>query len=736
MVLHSQSKHSAQPEAALTGEVLSVVFHNPDTNYSVFRLKSPDEPGQVTVVGNMGQVVPGESVSLTGKWVEHPKFGRQYQAESCVQSLPATINGIQRYLGSGMIKGVGPALAEKMIDAFGQEVLDILDRYPKRLLKVEGIGPKKLDTIQQSWAEQREIRSLLIFLQTYEVPPTFAGRIFQRYGAGAVQKLQENPYDLAYEIRGIGFKTADAMALKLGFSEDSPERLEALLVFLLFQGSEQGHVFLPLEDLFHRATEVLGSDLRGGLEGALARLQERKRVVVLDLPEQGIEQAVFLRHFYKWEMEIASRLLSLVSHPGTLSSERVGQALESMYETAGLKLSQEQEEAVRQACRNKVSIITGGPGTGKTTITRIVVNTLRKLGLKIKLAAPTGRASKRLSEATRCHASTLHRLLGFEPGGGFTFSEDKKLKADVLLVDEASMLDCQLFVSLLRALPLTCKLVLVGDVNQLPSVGPGNVLSDLLESGTIPHMILTQIFRQARESTVVVNAHRINQGQFPVASPKHPPAADFFWVEQDDPQKVQDLILNMVCERIPEVYGFDPLKEVQVLTPMHKGLVGTSELNKLLQERLNPEGREIRSGFRVFRVGDRVLQTRNNYEKDVFNGDLGWIARMDQESGEIMVDFDGHRVNYPNPELEELQLAYCISVHKSQGSEYPAVLVPVVTQHFLLLQRNLIYTALTRATRLAVLIGSKKALAIGINRVGGDKRYTHLKHRLQEEFGP
>ncbi len=720
----------------LTGEVLSVVFHNPDTNYTVLRVKSPDEPGQVTVVGTMGQLVPGESVALTGKWVEHPKFGRQYQAESCVQSLPATVNGIQRYLGSGLIKGMGPVLAKKMIDAFGQDVLDILDTNPQKLLQVEGIGPKKLDRIRQSWAEQREIRSLLIFLQTYEVPPTFAGRIFQRYGAGAVEKLRENPYDLAYEIRGIGFKTADAMALKLGFSEDSPQRLEALLVFLLFQCSEQGHVFFPMEDLFHRAAEVLGSDLRGGLEQALARLEERKRVAVLDLPEQDIEQAVFLRHFYKWEQEIASRLLSLSSHPGTLATGKIEQALQSMEDMSGLRLSPEQEEAVHQACLNKVSIVTGGPGTGKTTITRVVVNTLRSLGLKIKLAAPTGRASKRLSEATRCHASTIHRLLGFGPGGEFAYSEDKKLKADVLLVDEASMLDCQLFVSLLRALPLTCRLILVGDVNQLPSVGPGNVLSDLLESKTVPSMELTQIFRQARESTVVVNAHRINQGKFPVASPRQPPAADFFWVEQEDIQKVQDLILNTVCKRIPEVYGFDPLREVQVLTPMHKGLVGTSELNALLQDRLNPGGQEVRNGFRVFRVGDRVLQTRNNYEKDVFNGDLGWIVRMDQDSGEVMVDFDGHRVQYPQTDMDELQLAYCISVHKSQGSEYPAVLIPVVTQHFMLLQRNLIYTALTRATRLAVLIGSKKALTIGIKSIGGDKRHTHLKVRLQEVFGP
>jgi len=718
----------------LQGEVLSVVYHNPDTNYSVLRVKAPNEPGQVTVVGNMGQLVPGESVSMTGKWVEHPKFGRQYQAESCVQSLPATLNGIQRYLGSGMIRGVGPALAEKMIEAFGSDVLDVLDTDPKRLLKVEGIGPKKLERIQESWTEQREIRSLLIFLQTYEVPPTFAGRIFQRYGARSVEKLQQNPYDLAYEIRGIGFKTADAMALKLGFSEDSPERLEALLVFLLFQCSEQGHVFFPCEDLFHRAVEVLGSDLRGGLEAALDRLQERKRVVVLDLPEQGVEQAVFLRHFYKWELEIASRLFSLSSHPGALSADRIAQALKSMENVAGLRLSAEQQDAVQQACLNKISIITGGPGTGKTTITRVVINTLRKLGLKVRLAAPTGRASKRLSEATHCHASTIHRLLGFGPGGEFAYNENKKLKADVLLVDEASMLDCQLFVSLLRSLPLTCRLILVGDVNQLPSVGPGNVLSDLLESGAVPSRTLTQIFRQARESTVVVNAHRINQGKFPVASPRQPPEADFFWVEQDDPQKVQDLILNMVCERIPEVYGYDPLKTVQVLAPMHKGLVGTSELNRLLQDRLNPSGQEVRSGFKVFRVGDRVLQTRNNYEKDVFNGDLGWIARMDQESGELIVDFDGHRIQYAHSELDELQLAYCISVHKSQGSEYPAVLIPVVTQHFLLLQRNLIYTALTRATRLAVIIGSKRALGIGINRVGGDKRHTHLRARLEEAF--
>ena len=718
----------------LDGEVVSVLFHNPENNYVVARIDSPAEPGQVTIVGNLGWIVPGERVSLTGDWTDHPKFGRQFKASDCSQTMPATVNGIRRYLASGMIKGVGPELAKRMLDRFGKEVLDILEEEPQRLQEIEGIGPKKLEKIEQSWHEQRQVRSLILFLQSHEVPPTYAGRIFQRYGTEAIEKLRENPYDLAYDIRGIGFKTADRMALKLGFTPDSPQRIEALLIYLLFQLSEQGHLFYPKSELFAKAikqAEELSEDL---LEQSISRLLERKQIQVQDLPEQAIEQAVFLRHFYRFEGEIAQRLNGLASHPHGVSGQRLTKAIAEQERVFGLALSEEQRSAVYDACRFKVSIITGGPGTGKTTITRLIVAALRKLGLSVKLAAPTGRAAKRLSEATGHTASTIHRLLGFQPGGSFACNEEKKLKADALVLDEASMLDCQLLVHLLRALPLTCRLVFIGDVNQLPSVGPGNVLEDMLQSGVLPSTRLTRIYRQARESMVVMNAHRINRGEFPAASEKKPPQADFFWVEQSDVQRVQELVVQMVCERIPEIYGLDPIRDVQVLTPMHKGAVGTLELNGLLQARLNPSGPAVQSGNRCFRAGDRVLQLRNNYEKEVFNGDLGLIRRLDLEEGELLIDFDGESKRYEQNELDELSLAYCISVHKSQGSEYPAVLLPVVTQHYLLLKRNLIYTALTRARQLAVLIGDKKALGMGIKNRQHERRYTHLQYRLKDAF--
>ncbi len=718
----------------LQGEVISLVFTNPESQYTVARIKADSEPGQITIVGQIGQLVPGEKVLLEGEWKEHPKFGRQFQVYSCDRSVPATINGIQRYLGSGMIKGIGPIMAENLIQAFGSSVLDILDKEPDKLLKVEGIGPKKLERIKKSWQEQREIRSLILFLQTYEVPTTYVGKIFQRYGTQAIQKLKENPYDLAYEIRGIGFKTADKMALKLGIKPDSPQRLEAVLVYALFQMSDQGHIFSPKEELFQSVLKIIDNVNQEDLEKALSQLQEKKKVQVHDLPQQDIKQAVFLRHFYRWEGEISTRLVALLTHPAIHSGEKIRQHLGQQEKEFKISLSSEQRKAVFTACNNKVCIITGGPGTGKTTITKFIYYALKRLNLKVKLAAPTGRASKRLAEATGSKAHTIHRLLGYNPGGEFTYNEDKKLNADVLIIDEISMLDCQLCVHLLRALPLTCRLIFIGDVNQLPSVGPGNILYDLLNSETIPYVVLTQIYRQARESMLVVNAHQINQGFFPKPCKKKAPEADFFWVEQDDVERVQNLMLHMVCNRIPDTYGLDPLKEVQVLSPMHKGPVGNNELNRLLQQRLNKSNIYIKSGSSIFRSGDRILQVRNNYEKGVFNGDLGWIRGIDLEGGEIRVDFDGEIVVYDQTELDELTLAYSISVHKAQGSEYPAIVVPVVNQHYMLLQRNLIYTAITRAKKLAILIGNKKALAMGIKNKGLIKRYTNLLYRLRDSF--
>ncbi|WP_291323558.1 ATP-dependent RecD-like DNA helicase [Desulfonatronospira sp.] len=718
----------------IKAEVISLTFTNSDNGYAVARVQATGEPGQVTVCGYMGNLVPGEMLQLKGEWKEHPKYGRQFMVQEFEQLFPASISGIKRYLASGMIKGVGPIMAGKMVEGFGEKVLDILDSDPDRLLEVEGIGQKKLAKIKSSWSQQREIRNLMLFLQTYQIPTTFAARIYRKYGNESIQKLKDNPYDLVYEIRGIGFITADRMAIKLGLPPDSQERLQAGIAYQLFQFAEQGHLFYPAEDLLNKVQELLGDVSLQKIQTALNALEERKRVIVQDLPEQGISRAVYLSFYYKVELDLAQRLCSLSTHPAALSPEKVSDGLERLERQEKIRLTPEQRQAVVEGCLNKTYIITGGPGTGKTTITRMLVRTFRDLGLKIKLAAPTGRASKRLSQATGAGAATIHRMLGFNPSGGFEHNEDNKIKAEAVIVDEVSMLDAALMVQLLRALPVTCRLVLVGDVNQLPAVGPGNVLKDILESETVPRAVLTSIFRQARESSIVVNAHRINMGEFPVASNKKPPQADFFWVQQDDLSRIQELITYMVCQRIPAVYNLDPIKDIQVLTPMHKGDVGTSELNRLLQERLNPGPDAVVRGYRRFRVNDRVLQMRNNYEKDVYNGDLGWITRVNLEDSELSVDYDGKEVVYDLDDLDELTLAYAVSVHKSQGSEYPAVVMPVVTQHYLLLQRNLIYTGLTRARSLAVLIGSTKAMAMGLRSTGASKRYTHLRYRLQQAF--
>lgn len=720
-------------QAFLTGEVRSVAFHAPDSGWTVARVAARGEPGQTTVVGVLGVLTPGEVLEMWGRWKEHPRFGRQFEVSRFVQAYPASLAGIVRYLSSGLIKGVGPALAERMADRFGIEVLDILDNEPKRLLEVEGVGRKKLADIVACWNEQREIRGLMLFLQTHGAPVTFAPRIFSLWGAGAIAKLRENPYELAYLVRGVGFRTADAMALKLGFAPDALERVEAAIVFGLFTVSERGHLFFPRDELFGLCQELLGGLDHDRFDEALAGLEAKKRVVVEDLSVQGVDEAVWLRLFYNLERDVASRLVALLDHPCPRElRSKVEGLLPGLERDAGITLSNEQREAVVGACVNKSWIITGGPGTGKTTITRMIVRALAAAGLSIKLCAPTGRAAKRLSEAAGSAASTIHRLLQYQPDGGFAVNEEHKLKADAVLVDEASMLDTQLFQALLRALPLTCRLVLVGDVNQLPSVGPGNVLADLLTSEAVPHSRLAHIYRQAMESAIVRNAHRVNQGEFPIEDDAQPPKKDFWWIVQDDPATVRRLVIDCVAARIPRAYGLDPLRDIQVLTPMHKSEVGTKALNEAVQEVVNPRGRELLRGQTRFRAGDRVIQLRNDYEKDVFNGDLGFITEVDPEGGELLVDFDGRAVPYDATELDELSLAYAVSVHKSQGSEYPAVVIPLLTQHFVLLQRNLLYTAITRARKLVVLVGSRRAVALAVKNNRSERRYTDLRFRLQE----
>ncbi len=719
---------------SLEGEVTHIVFSNPENGFVIARISSGEHPGQVTIVGSLGQLVPGEHVKLSGIWHNDQRFGLQFKVESFQQLLPATLNGIKRYLESGMIKGIGPVMAGRLITRFGDRIFDVIENAPEQLLEVKGVARKTLDDICSSWNEQREIRDLMLFLQEHEIPTTFASRIYNAYGLESVAQIRSDPYELAYKIRGIGFKTADTMAMQLGFAPDDPRRLEAGILYALRSSGEKGNLFLPDSELLDLAAQLLACPDLKNLAQALQNLSHSKRVVITPLPAQNVEQAVFLTFFYRMEKESSDRLYSMAAHESKIATDELTRALAKAEKNAGLELSSRQREAVYGACENKLYILTGGPGTGKTTIIRMIVRALEDLGFKVGLAAPTGRAAKRMSEATGNKASTLHLLLGAQPNMKFTHNEDNKLKLDALIIDEVSMLDSVLFLHLLRALPVPCRLILVGDVNQLPSVGPGNVLRDLLDSQVVPSICLEHIFRQAKESMIVVNAHRVNNGQGLLPSTKTPPQADFFWVENDNPSQVQELIVRMVHERIPRVYGFDPCRDVQVLTPMHKGDVGTLRINELLQEKLNPLGTPLRKGQHEFRVGDRVLQTRNNYDKDVFNGDLGWIEQVDKEKNELIVDFDGARVSYEGQEIDDLSLAYALSVHKSQGSEYPAVIVPILTQHYIMLQRNLIYTALTRARKLAVLIGSQKALRIGLNNLGKNNRYTNLRYQLQELF--
>ncbi len=717
----------------LFGEVISVVYSDPDTGFTVARLRSKHEPGMITIVGNIGNIAPGSELSLKGSWRMHPRFGRQFQAMSCVQNLPATTVGVRKYLSSGMLRGVGPVLASRLVDRFGKGVLDILDKSPERLLEIEGIGEKTLEKIKKSWEEQKEVRNIILFLQEHSVPPSFAVKIYKTYGQESIKVLRERPYDLAYDVKGIGFKSADKIALSLGFREDSPERIEAAVVYVLFSISERGHVFYPEDKLIQETSKLLNITELDYIKDAIISLEQKKKIYIEDISEQNIPRAVYLRHFYKWENEIAARIKSLMLSPSLdLKDEAyIRDLIHKLEKGSGITLSEEQTQAIIGACLSPVYIITGGPGTGKTTIIRFIGRILKEIGYKIRLGAPTGRAAKRLFEATGLYASTIHRLLGFGPGGSFEYGEEKKLKINGLILDEVSMVDCHLFVNLLRALPITCRLILVGDVNQLPSVGPGNILQDLLDSNMIPCTKLTTIYRQARKSLIVVNAHRINQGKFPIKSKDEPPKADFFWVEEEDPKRVQEMILYMVTERIPKVYHYNPLKDIQVLTPMHKGDIGTIELNKLLQERLNSSKRSRERSLKGYRLGDRVIQMRNNYEKEVFNGDLGVISEVDLESGEMMINFEGRDIPYHISELDEISLAYCISIHKAQGSEYPVVLFPVMVQHYIMLHKNLIYTALTRAKKLAVIFGSRKAMAIGLRDLNKEKRYTNLANRIK-----
>jgi exodeoxyribonuclease V alpha subunit len=686
-------------------------------------------------VGYLMSPTPGEMLNMKGEWVNHPKFGEQFKVTEYKTTVPATIFGIQKYLGSGLIKGLGPIIASRIVKKYGEKTLDVIENDIEKLALVEGIGRKRIAMIQNAWEEQKEIRDVMLFLQSHGVGSGYATKIFKQYGNRSVAVVKDNPYRLATDIFGIGFVTADSIAEKLGFPKDSPKRIEAGILYVLNKLSDDGHVFYPYEYLVKKSRETLDVE-RDAIVKGIDDLTINKQIVLEDLNESIDEfkannKSVYLAKFHLCETGIAARLKALSAAPKSIRSVNAESALQWVQERLDIRLAENQAKAVRCALENKIMVITGGPGTGKTTIINAILKIFSELRIKILLAAPTGRAAKRMSEATRHEARTIHRLLEYSfAKGGFQKNEDKPLSCDLLILDEVSMIDTVLMYHLTKAIPAFATVVLVGDINQLPSVGAGNVLNDIIGSHTVPVVELNEIFRQARESRIIVNAHRINNGVLPTFE-DHVPGNDFYFIQQEDPEKVLDIILELIKERIPKRFDLDPVHDIQVLTPMHKGVVGADNLNTKLQESLNPSKTEIIRGNRNFRENDKVMQIRNNYDKEVFNGDIGRIACIQPDDNEITVLFDGRHVVYEFYELDELVLAYAVSVHKAQGSEYPAVVMPVLSQHYILLQRNLIYTAVTRGRNLVVMVGDINALAMGIQNDKTQRRFTYLRYRLR-----
>jgi len=708
-----------------------ISYHNEENDFVVAKLREKDKRELTTIVGNLSGINPGESLKLTGNWVHNKKFGEQFQVETFEVTIPATLLGIQKYLASGLIDGIGPIMSERIVEKFGLHTLEVIEKKPERLSEVEGIGPKRISMIKKTWEEQKEIKEIMIFLQGHGVSAAYSAKIYKQYGNQSIELVRENPYRLAQDIYGTGFITADKIAQNLGIDRNSLIRAKAGLLYVLNQLTEEGHVYYPENRLIHRAREILHVDEEIIFQ-AVKELSKEKELFLEDLEPEGNFRAVFLAPFYVAETGVAQRLMNLKESPSNIRPIHPERAIEWVQQKLGIKLAQRQEEAVLLAATSKVLIITGGPGTGKTTIITAILRIFQQLKLRVLLAAPTGRAAKRMNEATGCEAKTIHRLLEYSPHkDGFKKDEGDPLEADVVIIDETSMVDTLLMHHLLKAIPSHAHLILVGDVDQLPSVGPGNVLKDIIRSGRFTVVTLTEIFRQAQESMIVVNAHKVNQGQFPVLKEiDKPQETDFRFIQEEDPERILQIILDLCSEKISRDFRFHPLREIQVLTPMHKGTIGVTNLNIELQKRLNSGPSVITRGAWNFRLGDKVMQIVNNYDKDVFNGDIGWISKIDLEEREVVIDFDGRPVPYDYPDLDEIVLAYAVSVHKAQGSEYPVVILPVVTQHYLLLQRNLIYTGITRAKKRVVLIGTKKALAIAIRNNKPQRRYTLLSERL------
>ena len=712
-----------------------ITYQNEQNGYTVLKCRAAGYQDLVTVVGALPEIHVGSVLALTGEWTAHPRFGRQFSVAICEETLPATVYGIRKYLGSGLVRGIGPRFAERIVSTFGERTLEMIEEQPEALFKVPGIGKARVEQIKKSWAEQKEIRNIMLFLQGHNVSTAHATKIWKTYGNDSIRVVTENPYRLADDIWGIGFKTADTIAEKMGFEKEKYARLRSGLLYSLNRLADEGHCYALRPQLTETGAELLGVDA-SLLEMTLDEMIRNGDVRTEALPYgtensgTGQETAIYLPPFYFSETGAAKRLHRISEAKRSFRADLPEpEADRQIARATGMEYDPAQTEAIHTAIRSKVMVLTGGPGTGKTTVTLGIITAFRIARARILLAAPTGRAAKRLAEATGMEAKTIHRLLEVKPPEGYQRNEENPLEGDVLIVDECSMIDLLLFYALLRAVPESMTLIFVGDIDQLPSVGAGNVLRDVIDSGAVPVVRLTRIFRQAAASRIITNAHRINRGEMPDLSNGN--GTDFFFTAQEDPEKAAQEIIALVKSRLPAYYSV-PSGAIQVLTPMQRGAVGAENLNMLIQAAVNPEGEGLRRGGILYRTRDKVMQIRNNYDKEVFNGDIGIITAVDTEERALTVNFDGRPVAYDISELDELVLAYATTIHKSQGSEYPIVVMPIMMTHYVMLQRNLVYTGVTRAKRCLVLIGTRKAVSMAIRNTNVQKRNTLLAERLRD----